>query len=69
MTPWVRDYQMNSRLQHNVRGSTGGWEAPLGASWQSSQKRTIYLLQNRTFLFVVNTLRFPRQLTMDRSTS
>jgi hypothetical protein len=43
-------------LQPNVRGSVGSWEAPLGAFQQSKQKRTIYLLQNRTFLFVANIL-------------
>ena len=46
---------MNYRLQHKVRGSTGSWGAPLGAFQQSNQKRTTYLLQNRTFLFVANT--------------
>ena len=45
---------MNYRLQHKVRGSTGSWGAPLGAFQQSNQKRTTYLLQNRTFLFVAN---------------
>ncbi len=45
---------MNYRLQHNVRGSVGGWEASPGAFQQSKQKRTIYLLQNRTVLFVAN---------------
>ncbi|RLA43861.1 MAG: hypothetical protein DRR06_11040, partial [Gammaproteobacteria bacterium] len=39
---------------HKVRGSTGSWGAPLGAFQQSNQKRTTYLLQNRTFLFVAN---------------
>jgi len=45
---------MNYRLQHNVRGSTGGREVSSGALQQSNQKRTTYLLQNRTFLFVAN---------------
>jgi hypothetical protein len=55
MTLGGRHYQINYRLQPNVRGSVGSWEAPLGAFQQSKQKRTIYLLQNRTFLFVANT--------------
>ncbi len=42
------------RLQHNVRGSAGSWEVPPGAFQRSNQKRTIYVLQNRTVLFVAN---------------
>ena len=47
---------MNYRLQHNARGSVSGGEVPLGAFQQSKQKWTIYLLQNRTFLFVANSV-------------
>jgi len=49
---------MNYRLQHNVRGSIGAWKATLEAFHLSKQKRTIYLLQNRTFLFVANSVFF-----------
>ena len=54
MTLRDRKYQMNYRLQHNVRGSGGSWDAPLELPGNQNKKRTTYLLQNRTFLFVAN---------------
>ena len=50
---------MNCQQQLSVRSSAGVLEAPSGYALRCLQdikaKRTVYLLQNRTFLFATNT--------------
>ena len=49
---------MNCQQQLSVRSSAGVLEAPSGYALRCLQdikaKRTVYLLQNRTFLFATN---------------
>ena len=51
---------MNCQQQLSVRSSAGVLEAPSGYALRCLQdikaKRTVYLLQNRTFLFATNIL-------------
>ena len=51
---------MNCQQQLSVRSSAGVLEAPSGYALRCLQdikaKRTVYLLQNRTFLFATNSV-------------
>ena len=58
---------MNCQQQLSVRSSAGVLEAPSGYALRCLQdikaKRTVYLLQNRTFLFATN--RAPGECVID----